>query len=360
MSTHVKLKFPQGDEFFNDLKQQVKNAVTPEEHKKSVALLWIKMFFYCLLFIASCAALYFIDHQGSVTLLTLNYICIGLSGLLLAFNASHDAAHHTFSRKSWKNEIIYSITFNLQGVNGYLWKIRHKSSHHLFANVDGCDADIDDNPMLRLSPTHKHYWWHRYQHIYATVLYSVYTLHWIFIKDFIYLNKKELANLQNQKHPKSAIAGLILWKLFYFAYMLLLPALFTGFAWFEVVIAFLIMHGFISIFFVLTLIISHLCMETKFPVANENGMLPYAFHQHQLEVSMDYHPRSTVANWIFGGFNAHSAHHLFPNLPHTLYAKITALIQDASQKYNYAYNELNLFAAIRSHYQYLRKLGTEA
>jgi linoleoyl-CoA desaturase len=314
------------------------------------------MFVYLLVFIGSYASLYLFDHSN-VIILTVNYSLIGLSGILLAFNASHDAAHQAFSRKSWKNNLVYTITFNLQGVNGYLWKIRHKSSHHLFPNVDGCDADIDDNPMIRLSPTHPHHWWHRYQHVYATALYSLYTLHWIFVKDFVYLNKKNLANIRNQEHSASVVSSLLLWKAFYFLYMLILPVWLGGMHWPHVLLAFFIMHMIISIFFVLTLIISHLCMETKFPVANEKGMLPYGFHQHQLEVSLDYHPTSSVANWIFGGFNSHSAHHLFPNLPHTLYPEITPLIREMSKKCNYAYNELSLVSGIRSHYRYLRKLG---
>ncbi|HZY80020.1 MAG TPA: acyl-CoA desaturase [Cyclobacteriaceae bacterium] len=356
MNTNVKLKFPEADDFFSELQLHVKQTVTTDVHKKSVRLLWLKLFFYFLLFSASYASLYVFNHEKLFTLV-INYILIGLSGILLAFNASHDAAHRTFSRRPWVNELIYTITFNLQGVNGHLWKIRHKSSHHLFPNVDGCDADIDDNPMIRLSPTQPRYWWHRYQHLYATGLYFLYTLHWIFIKDFIYLNKKDLANLRDLKHSRSLAIRLISWKAFYFVYMLALPVYFADSSWSAVLIAFFIMHCTVSIFFVLTLIISHLCMETKFPVADENGLLPYGYHQHQLEVSMDYHPTSRLANWIFGGFNSHSAHHLFPHLPHTLYAKITPLIQTASKKYNYAYNELSLLAGICSHYRYLRKLG---
>jgi linoleoyl-CoA desaturase len=280
-----------------------------------------------------------------------------LSGILLAFNAAHDAAHNTFSKHARVNNFIYLLTFNLQGVSGYLWKIRHRASHHIFPNVDGCDADIDDNIFLRLSPAQAYYRWHKYQHVYATLLYLLYTLHWIFIKDFIYLKKKELANLRNQQHSVFNIVSLILWKLFYLFYMVVAPIMFGGFDPVSVLISFLIMHAVVSLFFVLTLIISHLCMETKFPTADQQGMLPYGFHRHQLEVSMDYNPTSVVANWIFGGFNSHSAHHLFSSLPHTLYAEITPLISQTAVKYKYTYNELTFATGILSHYSYLKKMG---
>jgi hypothetical protein len=81
------------------------------------------------------------------------------------------------------------------------------------------------------------------------------------------------------------------------------------------------------LFFVLTLIISHLSLETDFPKADDQGYLPYDYYEHQLAVSLDYHPTSRLANWIFGGFNSHAAHHLFPGLPHTVYTIITPAIK---------------------------------
>lgn len=352
------LKFPKDDSgFYEQLKQEVNTLVTHNRHRNAVKFLWIKLFFYSTLFAISYSLLFIIDYSDHSYLLIGNYSVIGMAGILLAFNASHDAVHNTFSKKKYINHFIYNITFNLQGVSGYLWRIRHKASHHVFPNVDGCDADIDNNALIKLSPTHKHFWWHRYQHIYATFLYVFYTLHWIFIKDFIYLRKKSLANLKNQKHSSYKIISVIVWKLFYLFYMIVAPILFMDYELSHVLVSFFIMHGFISVFFVLTLIISHLCMETKFPTPDKNGVLPYGYHRHQLEVSMDYIPTSVMANWVFGGFNSHSAHHLFSSLPHTLYMKITPLIKEIALQYGYTYNELNLVKAIGSHYCYLKKLG---
>lgn len=360
MKKDTLLKYPTDQSgFYQDLKETVQARITQNVHKKAVVLLWVKLCFYSALFCSSYSCLYLFDHSGNVFLLSLNYIFIGLAGILLAFNASHDAVHNTFSARKYINNIIYTLTFNLQGVNGYLWRIRHKASHHVFPNVDGCDSDIDDNALLRLSPTQPWFWWHKHQHCYATILYIFYTLHWILIKDFVYLKKENLANLKNQKHSIANVFSLLAWKLFYFFYMIGAPVLIGRYNLWSVLICFFIMHAFVSIFFVLTLIISHLCLETKFPVPDENGVLPHGFHRHQLEVSMDYHPTSKLANWIFGGFNSHSAHHLFATLPHTLYVKITPLIKQTSMKYNYDYNELTLIGGVRSHYGYLKKLGNE-
>lgn len=343
--------------FYSELREEVNLLLTDEVMKKAGRLMIIKFLLYALTFLLLYANLFNPYISDKSWLVTLNYIALGLTGILLAFNCAHDCVHNTFSKYKQLNRIIYYITFNLQGVNARLWRKRHIASHHVFPNVDGCDADIDDNVFLRLSVHHPKRRIHAYQHVYATVLYCFYTLHWIMIKDFIYVRKKDLANLRNQKQSMMSVAEVILLKLAYFGYMLMLPALFTDISVMTIFISFIIMHVTISLFFVLILIISHLSLETDFPQADENGYLPYDYYEHQLAVSLDYHPTCSFANWIFGGFNSHAAHHLFPGLPHTVYTIITPAIKRAAARNNFPYHEKSIVDAVASHYQYLKQLS---
>lgn len=343
--------------FFIELQEKVDEVLTAPLIQKADRLLKVKFFFYSLLFVSLYANLYNPFLISNLFFLTINYTFLGLSGILLAFNCSHDAVHNTFSKNRYVNAILYYFTFNLQGVNARLWKKRHITSHHIFPNVDGCDADIDDNPFIRLSELYIHKKHHRYQHIYSPLLYCLYTLHWILIKDFIYLGKKEVANMKNQTYSASFVAELVLLKLGYFSYMILLPYLLTDLTLPHILLSFFVMHVVISLFFVFTLIISHLSMETEFPTVDESGSLPFDYYEHQLAVSLDYHPTNNTANWIFGGFNSHSAHHLFPRLPHTLYPVITPIIKQTALKYNLPYHEKSIHKAILSHFRYLKKLG---
>lgn len=356
--SHGKIKFRKASTtFHSELKEKVSLLLTEKVIRKANNTLKIKFSFYALSFILLYLNVYnpVLEHRDWAVIL--NYMLLGLSGILLAFNCSHDCVHNTFSRNKKINSFIYYITFNLQGVNAALWRRRHIASHHIFPNVDGCDADIDDNPFIRLSEAHPKKKAHTYQHLYATLLYCLYTLHWIFVKDFIYLGKKELANLKNQTYSFSFVTELIILKLFYLTYMIGLPMYLTSIPWQIIMLSFFIMHIFISLFFVLTLIISHLSLETEFPNVDEDGYLPYDYYEHQLAVSLDYHPTSKVANWIFGGFNAHSAHHLYPNLPHTEYTEITPLIKSLALKNNLPYHEKSIYLAVISHYKYLKKLS---
>lgn len=163
--------------------------------------------------------------------------------------------------------------------------------------------------------------------------------------------------MKNLSYSWLFILEVIILKVLYFSFILLVPCYFSDLSFFHWGIAFLIMHSFISLFFVLTLIISHLTTKTSFPTPDNNGVLPTSYHEHQLSVSLDYHPTSRFANWIFGGFNSHAAHHLFPNLPHTLYTYITPAIQKTAMKFSMPYNQLPIMKAVKSHFKYLKNLG---
>lgn len=356
----IKIKYKKNNSnFFKELKQEVQKTLTERLISKANHVIHFKLVFYTVLFVGFYSLIFTTLASISFIALVASYCLLGLSGILLAFNASHDAVHDTLFKNKKMNNIIHYVVFNLQGVNATLWKKRHLFSHHLFPNVDGCDADIDDNQFIRLSERHELKSFHRFQHIYAFLLYGLYTLHWILIKDFVYLKKKKVANMTNLSYSNGFVFETIMLKGLYFLYMLGLPLMLTDLSVIDVVLAFFIMHLFISIFFVLTLIISHLTMETAFPKADSDGFLPFNYYEHQLSVSMDYHPTNKLANFIFGGFNSHSAHHLFPNIQHTLYTQITPCIQKMTTKHKLVYNRLSILKSIQSHYQFLKKLGQD-
>jgi linoleoyl-CoA desaturase len=353
-----KIKFQLGSSspFFKALNKEVYEMMTATKFlRKAKRILYIKAAIYISLFIGCYSSLFFIDHFSFIGFI-FNYVLVGLSGILLTFNVSHDACHGSFSKNKNINYWFYHLTFNLQGTNAYLWQIRHNASHHVFPNVDGCDADIDDNPFLRLSPQHPFKKYHRYQHLYAIVVYCIYSLHWFLVKDFFYLFRKKVANLQNKKHPAKEFFLAFFWKLLYLTILIVIPILY-GYQLGTVLLAFGIMHIITSLFFIHVLIATHLCLETQFPQRDGSGSLPNDYYTHQLATSLDYAPTSKICNWCLGGFNAHAAHHLYPKLPHTMYPEISVLIEKKAKEFNVQYNKLGLTSAIRSHYKFLKVMG---
>jgi linoleoyl-CoA desaturase len=355
-----KIKFRAGSSsvFFQSLDGEIRQLLSsPGFLAKAKKKLWIKMIFYFVLHTGAYWILFFVPHNGTGSLI-LSYIFIGLSGLLLGFNVSHDAMHGTFSRNKKVNHWLYHISFNIQGNNAYLWKIRHNSSHHVFPNVDGCDADIDDNPFIRLSPQHRLRKYQRYQHIYSIGVYCFYTLHWFLFKDPLYLFKKKVANLQHKEHSAKQKILFFSWKALYLLLVLILPVV-SGYSFGDILLCFFIMHVVNSLVFIHCLIATHFSMETRFPVQDENGFLPDDYYTHQLATALDYLPQSRTCNLLLGGFNAHAAHHLYPRLPHTIYPFISGIIERKAKEFKMPYNKLGFGDAIRSHYRYLKMMGTE-
>ena len=353
-----KIKFKSGSSsfFFRSLDRDIKTLLSETDLlARAKKRLWIKMILYFLVHVSAYVVLFLAPHENLPALLS-NYIFIGVSGLLLAFNVSHDALHETFSKNKKVNHWLYHLSFNIQGTNAYLWKIRHTVSHHVFPNVDGCDADIDENPLVRLSPQHPLRRYQAFQHLYAFFVYCFYTLHWFFFKDPLYLLKKKTGNREYKNHSPKEWLLFFFWKFTYLFILLVLPVM-LGYPLNEVLFCFFILHVINSLLFIHFLIATHLCLETQFPDTDENGFLPYDYYTHQLATSLDYSPTSKVYNWFLGGFNAHAAHHLYPKMPHTIYPEISRIIEKKAEEFKVPYNKLTLPGAIRSHYRYLKLMG---
>ena len=345
------------EKFIHLLQERVRshNAVN-RTRERALRLLRIKAIVYSGLFLLIYLSILWWP-AGSLPALFIRYLLLGLASLLMAFIISHDASHGTFSQNTSINDYLFTISFSLLGVNAYLWKIRHIASHHVFPNVDGGDVDIEDNTLVRFCPHRPWRPFHRYQHFYAPVLYAFFTLYWSLVKDFIYFRKKRIGNLERLHHPAHEYWKLLFWKSTYFLLMLGLPVWVGRLPLGWVLTAWLLMHVTLSLVLILTLITSHLTLETAFPKADPSGKLPYPYYWHQLATSLDFYPSSRLANWFWGGFNSHTAHHLFPRWPHPSYPELSVIIRQTAIESGYPYHERTFWQALRSHFLFLKKMG---
>lgn len=304
----------------------------------------------------ACYGLVVSDRLAGLPLL-LAAIGFGVCSILTAFNLAHDAAHNALLPSRRWNAWIYGLSFNLQGANAALWKLRHIGSHHVFPNVHGGDADLDDNGLLRVAPDMPYRWYYRYQHWYAPFLYMLFSLHWIFVYDIQFLFKKDLANLRDIRHSRAEVASLVLAKGVYLTITLAIPIARLSVPWWHVPVGFLLMHGVVSTVFVYSLICTHFAEEAVFPEVDSRGRVAGSWATHQLATSLDYSPESRLANVLLGGFNCHAAHHLFPDVCHIHYVAISRIIRATAEEVGVRYNALSYPAALRSHFRFLRRMG---
>lgn len=281
---------------------------------------------------------------------------LGFNLAAVGFNVMHDGAHGSYSNKKWINDIMAN-SLNLMGGTSFLWKIKHNVIHHTFTNVEGHDDDIDIKPMMRTNENQKRYWFHRYQHIYWVLLYSITYLFWVFFADFKkYFTRKvadhEIKEIKLKEH-------IIFWvtKLVYVFLFLVLPAMQVGITY--TIVGYLItamVCGFvISVVFQL----AHIVTETEFPTAEPStGVIDNEWTIHQLATTANFSTKSKLVSWFVGGLNFQVEHHLFPRISHAHYPALNELLKEVCAKYNVNYIEYpSVLSALRSHVVHLKRVG---
>lgn len=285
-------------------------------------------------------------------------VLAGGTSLLLVLLGAHDAVHNALSRRQWVNTAVARGAFWLIGVDGRMWAQRHVGSHHVFPNVNGCDADIDVNPLIRLSPNHPRRPWMRFQHFYAPVIYLLVALHSILVQDVVYIFKRRLANMEGLKHGPREVAQLVACKLVHVSLFMALPLL-TAAVWWHVLVAYLAMSAVKSLAFVLLFVPTHFAEEAEFPALGTDKRLPRSWARHQMATSLDWNAENPLAVQLAGGLNAHAAHHLFPSVSHAHYGPLTKAIRRAAARHGVRYNRTTLARAVRSHFRHLRAMARD-
>ena len=284
----------------------------------------------------------------------------GMSGIGTA--VMHDANHGTYSPDKKINNFISHI---LEVIGGYTvtWRIQHNILHHTYTNVAGLDEDMDSIALLRFSPRQQRYWFHRYQYLYAWFFYMIMTLYWMTAKDYLQvIHYKQHDLLIRQKVSlQQAIFRITLYKLFYYAYMLVLPILFSRRPWYEVLAGFLLMHFAAGLFLSCVFQPSHIMEASAFalPVQTEGRkQMEDSWAIHEVVNTTDYAPNNRLLSWFIGGLNYQIEHHLFTGVCHVHYRRLAPILQSVTAEFGLPYHVQPTFRrALLEHARMLKKLG---
>lgn len=280
---------------------------------------------------------------------------IGMAGC--GFSISHDALHGAYSSNRRVNAAL-GMTFDLLGANGYLWKITHNVIHHTYTNIQGIDEDLEVSPLLRLSPSSEHKPIHRFQHIFGFIAYSFSTLFWVFVKDYKYLFQKDLGPYTDISHPKREVAILFGMKLFYYAYLIVLPLLILDLAWWQFAIGFLAMHLTAGLILGVVFQLAHVVEGPSHFAAKEQEVMDDSWIIHEMKTTANFGRTNRLLCWYVGGLNFQIEHHLFPRVCSIHYPAISPIVEEVARKHGIPYHHHpTLRAAIASHYRMLKQLG---
>ena len=286
-------------------------------------------------------------------------MAVGISGIGLS--VMHDASHGAYSKYKFVNSFLGGL-ISVAGGSDTVWNIQHNVLHHTFTNVTGLDEDIDPGSILRFSPHEERKSYHKYQYLYAWFLYGLMTLSWITAKDFkqIVRYKKEGLIKSEKSNFGSILAVIIVSKLLYYGVFLVLPLIFTPIAWYFTLLGFLTMHFLTGFALGLVFQTAHVVPTSNFPMPDESGNIKADWAVSQLFNTSNFAPKSKFLSWFVGGLNFQIEHHLFPNICHVHYKKISKIVKKTAKEYNLPYHsERTFFKAIKSHALMLKTLGKQ-
>jgi linoleoyl-CoA desaturase len=304
--------------------------------------------------------LLFTSLSNSLLIATILYAIMGLGKAAIGLCIMHDANHGAFSNKKWVND-LFSYSLNVIGGSSTNWKIQHNYKHHTYTNIEGHDDDIAPAKILRFSPHADFKKIHKFQHLYAWFFYGLMTFSWIMWKDY-----KEIINYNNEgllkKHKTTLgkeMAIIIVTKVVYIIYMLVLPAIFTSMPFWFIAFGFFLMHFVAG--FILAIIFqpAHVLEENDFLDLDEGQtVVEDSWFSHQLKTTADFAQNNRLFSWFVGGLNFQVEHHLFPSIAHVHYYKIAPIVKETAEEFGIPYHSFKTFGgAVKAHYKMLKALG---
>ncbi len=318
-------------------------------HLKTIVMFLIYLVPYFLLLT--------LNVPGWLQLLFALIMGVGMAGI--GMNVMHDANHGAYSSKKWINKFLGSSIYILAG-NTYNWQVQHNVLHHTYTNIHGHDEDLEAGRVLRFSKHAKWYKFHKFQHFYGVFLYGLLTFNWAITTDFQQTYRYLKRKLSFGKMPKKSTqwTTLIITKVIYFAIWIVVPLLFFNIAWWKILIGFFIMHYVAGVILSVVFQLAHVVEGTDMPLPDNSGSMKNTWAIHQLFTTVNFSTKNRVMNWFTGGLNHQVEHHIFPNISHIHYTKISEIVKQTALECNLPYNEYKTTRkAIIAHFKYLREMG---
>jgi linoleoyl-CoA desaturase len=321
---------------------------------KADRTMWVKIAMGLVVLVGAWIALYTL-RPGSWKFVAL-YLLGGLAQTFLLLNIAHDSNHNAISSRSRVNKTL-NYVFDLCGMSSYMWRILHHRGHHSCINLHGEDDALSGRGIFRFTPYEPRAPWHRFQHIYVLFVYAMFSLDYVFFRDFQCFFFPSHEYLRRTKHPLREYAILFAGKGFYLTYMLILPVLVLGKSPLLVAGAFLLVHLVVGLAVTLVFQSTHTVDSTYFPSDRgefENGVY------HIFATTADYATENPLVGWLAGGLNHHVVHHLCPFVCHTHYAPLTRIVKETAKEFGIPYRQHpTMTLAIQHHLILLKQLGNE-
>lgn len=348
---------PATSDFDRELKDRVSkyldNLGTDHYRTRSQFIL-----FYLLLSLISIySSFFYFDYAFWQTVIVL--LVLGVHLIMAGTSILHELTHQDIFKNNILNKAILAVFDCLLCFSTIQYKLRHLKVHHSLTNVGEFDYDLDTNGVVRLSPSFARRPIHRYQKIYAFLLYPIGIVHIAWIEDFKRFFTSSVGVQKHEAWKKADWIWLFVSKGIHFILFLYLPA--KHFGWSSVLASYFFVFFICGLGISLIFQVSHVNSKIMyFDKTPQDGVLdlPFSWYSHQLRTTANYGTKSFITLLFTGGVNFQVEHHMFPNLSYWHLPAINKIVKELSVKHNHPYFEFSTwFRAVQDHYFTLDKLG---
>lgn len=251
------------------------------------------------------------------------------------------------------------------------------------------DPDVFSSfPLMRMHPVHEPQWFHRYQHLYAPILFALMTLAKVFQQDVEVALNRRLYHIDAQCRYASLWNRVRFWgmKALSLVYMIALPCYFHGIK--GGLILFAVGHLTCGEVLATMFIVNHVIEGVSFAKKdNRNGNVTSSkpttaegvtpmdatiksakkgvekvplndWAAVQCQTSVNWSSGSWFWNHFSGGLSHQIEHHLFPSICHSNYVHIHDVVEDTCREFGVPYqSESNLFVAYGKMLKHLKMMG---
>ncbi|MCG2430952.1 fatty acid desaturase family protein [Aequorivita xiaoshiensis] len=344
--------------FFRTLNKRVNDYFKENEIDKSGNWkLHLKTIIMFSLYLTPYFLLLTLNFPGWAQLLLTIIMGVGMAGV--GMNVMHDANHGSYSSKKWINKVMGSSMYILAG-NVYNWQVQHNVLHHTYTNIHGHDEDLEAGRILRFSKHSKWKRFHKYQHWYSVLLYGLLTFNWVLTTDFFQTKRYLARKLSYGKFPSPVKQWsiLVITKIIYVSLWIIIPILFFDIVWWKILIGFFIMHYVAGLILSIVFQLAHVVEDTEIFLPDDSGTMKNTWAIHQLFTTVNFSVNNPIVNWYTGGLNHQVEHHIFPNISHIHYKKISEIVKNTTKEFNLPYKEYKTTReAIAAHFRHLREMG---
>jgi len=313
--------------------------------KTAIILTWLVSSYVGLVFWATTLP------QGALLAVSL-----GVAMAAVGFNVQHDGGHGAYSKYPFINQLM-AFTLDVLGGSSFIWKRTHNIVHHSYTNVTGVDGDIDLGILGRLSPHQRRFGFHRFQHFYLWFLYGFITFKWQFRDDYMALIRGRVGETRLPFPKGMDLLVLVSGKIAFLSLAFGLPLYLHD--WKYVALFFFVASFSQGVLLSVVFQLAHCVEEASFPLPEDGSQkIENAWAVHQVETTVDFARGGKIATWFTGGLNYQIEHHLFPQICHIHYPALSKIVEQTSAEYGVRYSaHPTVTAAIRSHYNWLRRMG---